>query len=128
MPNRFFERAALGLVLALAIGLAVVAICNTVAAMATGMPLTTGWGDQSVIQIILAGLPYLVLAAVGIRARRAWITALALTAAFWGFYLWDLTVTDAPDANIGLGIMMMASPVAIIAGALLASAAGRRSR
>lgn len=120
MSNEFLKRVALGLTLSLAIGLAVVATCNTVWAMASGDPTARLWRESSAIQVALAGLPYLVLAICGIGARRAWIAALGVTFAFWGYYLWDITHYTGVGANIGIGILMMFSPFAAIASGLLA--------
>jgi hypothetical protein len=120
-PKRF----ALGLILSLAIGLLVVASCNTVWATATGAPIGTMWRENSAVQVVLAGLPYFVLAVCGIGARRAWIVALILTAAFWGYYLWDIIHYAGVGANIGIGILMMASPIAVTASGLLAASIGR---
>lgn len=126
-PHRYARRAASGIVAAIAIGFAVVAICNTVWALATGFPIATRWNDASVTQVGLASLPYLILAICGIDARRAWGTGLCLTTAFWGFYLWVIIYHQRPDANIGLGMLMMFSPFPIAAGSLLALARGRKT-
>jgi len=120
MSTGYPKRLALGLILSLAIGLLVVASCNTVRATATGAPIATMWGENSAIQVVLAGLPYFVLAVCGIAARRAWIVALIVTAAFWGYYLWDIIHYAGVGANIGIGILMMASPAAVTASGLLA--------
>ena len=107
---------------ALTIVLAVVAICNTVWAISGGFPIVTLWDEASFIQVLLASFPYLVLAMFGIRLRRPWIVALFLTAAFWGYYLWDITHYEGGGANIGLALLMMFSPVPITGGSLLALA------
>lgn len=124
------KRAANGFVAALTIGLTVVGICNTVWAIAGDFPIMTLWDEASVGQVLLASFPYLFLSICGISARRPWIAGLCLTAAFWGYYLWDITHYEGGGANIGLGIVMIFSPIPITAGSLLALATlsdGRRA-
>lgn len=125
MSTGYPKRIALGLILSLAIGLVVVGLCNTVWAAVTGAPIATMWRENSAIQIALAGLPYFVLAVCGINAQRAWVAALSVTAAFWGYYLWDIIHYTGVGANIGIGILMMVSPVAVTASGLLAWSIGR---
>ncbi|MEG8039855.1 hypothetical protein QP166_11080 [Sphingomonas sp. LR60] len=115
------RRAVVGLIAALVIGFAVVATCNTVWAATRGVSVLRLWDDASPFQILIAGSPYAVLAVFGISARRPWLVGLCLTAAFWGYYLWKITTFDGiGGANIGLGILMMFSPILIIAGSLFA--------
>lgn len=125
MATGYPKRIALGLILSIAIGPVVVAMCNTAWAMVTGAPIATMWREYSAIQVALAGLPYFVLAVCGIDARRAWIAALSATAAFWCYYLWNLIHYAGVGANIGIGILMMVSPVAVTASGLLAWSIGR---
>lgn len=127
MPNSFARRLALGLAVSLAIGLAVVTMCNTVWSVTRGAPIMTRWGEQSPVHVVLAGLPYFILAICGIRARNAWIAAPSLTAGFWGYYLWDIAHYAGVGANIGIGILMIFSPIAVTAGALLAWYLSRRA-
>ena len=122
LSHSYPKRAAIGIVTALAIGTAVVVTCNTVWAIAGDFPIATLWDEASPVQVLLASFPYLVLAICGIAARRPWIAALCLTTAFWGYYLWDITHYEGGGANIGLGILMMFSPVPIIGASLLALA------
>lgn len=115
-----------GLVVAGCIGVGVVAACNAVATLATGDPLAW-WKSASATQAVIAGAPFVVLALFGIAARRAWVSGLVLTALFWGLYLVTTVRADAGgDANIGLGILMLFSPVVVTVGSLIALRAGRR--
>ncbi|RYG86874.1 MAG: hypothetical protein EON59_08930 [Alphaproteobacteria bacterium] len=128
--HSYLKRAAIGIAAASVIGLAVVVACNTVWAIAGGFPIATLWDEASPAQVLLASFPYLVLAIFGITARRPWFTGLCLTAAFWGYYLWDITHYEGGGANIGLGILMMLSPIPITGASLLALATladGRRA-
>lgn len=129
-PFRYSRCAAAGLIAAVAIGLMVVLGCNTVFAMTGRLAAGGIWDEESPAQILVASLPYLALATCGVSARRAWITALCLTAAFWGYYLWCITHYQGGGADIGLGILMLFSPVPITGGSMFAlvAFAERRKR
>ena len=112
-----------GLIASVVIGFVVIATCNTVWAATRGVSVLQLWDDTSPLQVLFAGSPYVVLAVFGISARRPWIVGLCLTAAFWGYYLWKITTFNGiGGADIGLGILMMFSPILIIGGSLLALA------
>ncbi|TKD53191.1 hypothetical protein [Sphingomonas baiyangensis] len=115
-----------GIAIGVVAGLAIIAACNSIWALANGMGLGALWDDTSPAQAALAGAPYAMLGIVGIRTPRAWQVAAVLTAAFWGYYLYAiLRPYDGVGANIGLGILMLASPVIIVAAALLTAAIDR---
>jgi hypothetical protein len=121
------KRAAVGVLAALLLGLGVVGACNTVWAISRGRPLATLWGAESPVQVLLASAPYLALAAGGVVARRPWFVGLALTCAFWGFYLFEITRPyEGGGANIGLGILMLFSPSPIFVGSVIAALTLRR--
>lgn len=114
-------RAVVGLIASLLIGFTVVATCNAVWAATRGVSVLHLWDDASPFQVLIAGSPYAVLAVFGISARRPWIVGLCLTAAFWGYYLWKITTFNGiGGADIGLGILMMFSPILVIGGSLFA--------
>jgi hypothetical protein len=114
------KRAIGGLAIALAIGFAVIATSNTVWAVIADFPLLSLWDDASIFQVLIASAPFIVLAISGISARRPWIVALWLTVAFWVFYTYVTTRPyDGGGANIGLGILMLFSPVPIAGASLL---------
>jgi hypothetical protein len=119
-PFRYSTRAAAGLIAALAIGLMVVLACNTVFAITGRLAVGEIWAEESPAQLAAASLPYLTLAACGVSARRAWITALCLTAAFWGYYFWSIARYQGGGADIGLGILMLFSPIPITGGSMFA--------
>lgn len=130
LSHSYFGRAAIGIMASLGIGLAIILICNTVWAIAGGFPISTLWDDASLTQILIAASPFLILSVCGISARRPWIVGLCMTLAFWGYYLWDITHYEGGGANIGLGLLMLLSPVVITAACLLVHvtlAGGRRS-
>jgi hypothetical protein len=72
--------------------------------------------DIFLFQICLVSFPFLVLALLGIRAKRAWALGLALTALFWGYYLIDsiLRFGDGTGANIGIGLFLPFSPFVVL--------------
>lgn len=102
----------------LAIGLLVVAASVAIASLG-GRPVQRDQlGDELPIlafQAFLVAIPFLVLATAGISTRRAWIAGLGLTLALWSYYLLDALVLAIPGrgANIGLGLVMLASPLLI---------------
>ncbi|MBB5716457.1 hypothetical protein FHS94_003323 [Sphingomonas aerophila] len=97
-----------------------VAISNTVWTAIAGFSLLSGWDDASSFQILIASGPFMMLSLFGVSARRPWIVGLCVTVAFWAYYTY---VTSRPydggGANIGLGILMMVSPVPIAGACLL---------
>jgi hypothetical protein len=103
---------------ALAIGLLVVASSVVIASLG-GRPIQRDQlGDEMPIlafQAVMVAIPFLVLAIAGISTRRPWIAGLVLTLALWGYYLLDALVLAVPGrgANIGLGLIMLASPLII---------------
>lgn len=76
-------------------------------------------------QMLVVATPFFLLALLGVRARTPWLVGIALTAAFWGLllYVGVTSYGDGTGANIGLGLLMLASPF-VISGATLV--AGRR--
>lgn len=103
---------------ALAIGLLVVAASVVIASLG-GRPIQREQlGDEMPIlafQVFMVAIPFLVLATAGISTRRAWIAGLGLTLALWSYYLLDALVLAVPGrgASIGLGLIMLASPLLI---------------
>ncbi len=80
-------------------------------------------GEMMPVQIAFVAAPFVVLALADVRAKSAWLVALGLTVTFWGFVFYVVAQPySRGDANIGLGLLMLVSPVVILA----ASFAGRR--
>ena len=71
-------------------------------------------------QMLMVAFPFGLLALAEIRRRAPWIVGLVLTFSFWGYYLYEGVAyqwnPDGSGANIGLGLLMFASPF-IISGA-----------
>lgn len=113
-------RAFTGLVVALIIGVVVVAMCNAAWAIACDLPILSLWDYASIFQVLIASAAFILLALLGINARRPWIVALCLTVGFWAFYAYVITRPyEGGGANIGLGILMMFSPLPIAGASLL---------
>jgi ABC-type transport system involved in multi-copper enzyme maturation permease subunit len=73
------------------------------------------------LQILIAGAPFGILALTGMRAKLPWLVAVILTVCFWGtlfFSAW-IAARDQTGANIGMGLLMLASPLLITGAALL---------
>lgn len=93
--------------------LAVVATEDILFSLLTGRPLVFASDVEPVVTVIVA-IPYLALAFAGARTLLPWLVGLALTLSLWGYalysgvsYQWH---PDGTGADIGLGLIMMASP------------------
>lgn len=81
------------------------------------------WGVFAV-QWLLVAAPFVLLACLGAR-RQAWVVGVVVTLVFWSVYVADGYLNTGDGANIGLGIIMLASPLFVSAAALIA---GRNQR
>jgi hypothetical protein len=119
----YLKRATTGALAALAIGFVIIGTCNAGWAISRGVPIKPPWDSASLPLFLFASAPYLILAFSGVNDRRPWTVGLCLTAAFWGFYLFQITRPyEGGGADIGLGLLMIFSPVPIIVGCLIATA------
>ena len=114
---------------ALGIGAAVVALTKLAFAGLTGRPLNFSF-SVDIFQLVIVAIPFLVLAMGGVRARLPWLTGLALTIALWSYYLYDGVryhwTGDTSGANIGLGLILLASPLVISFACIAACLVERR--
>lgn len=121
-----------GCVVALAIGAAMVAAHVVLFSALTGRPVHDPDEDgPRIAQILIAAAPFALLALAGARRLLPWLTALALTLALWGWvvfegvrYQWN---PDGSGANIGLGLIMIVSPLFIGGTALAVHLCQRRA-
>lgn len=108
----------------LAAGLIVIA-SDAATSLAIGEPVISDGAfgsidapDVAVLRLFFAGLPLFLLAIRNVRRRTPWLLAIALTSAFWCYFVWqvwqDSLTGFAGGANIGLGLIMMASPFVTI--------------
>lgn len=113
-------RALIGIIFALTIGVVVVAMSNAAWSIARNRPVLSLWDEASIFQVLIASAAFAPLALLGVSARRPWIVALCLTVGFWTFYAYVITRPyTGGGANIGLGILMMFSPLPIAGASLL---------
>jgi hypothetical protein len=103
-------------VIALSIGVGVVALESVLFDSLTGRHWAFG-DDVEPVNVLIVAIPYLGLALAGARRLRPWIVGLALTLSLWGYalysgvsYQWN---PDGTGADIGLGLIMLASPFII---------------
>jgi hypothetical protein len=121
-----------GCALALAAGPAVVAAQALAFAWLTGRPLDLDqeWGVL-LVQVAIVAAPFLLLSLAGTRDKLPWLAAAFLTLALWGWVLFDGVryqwSGDKSGANIGLGLIMLASPF-VITGASMGLYAWRQKR
>ena len=80
------------------------------------------------VQFILAASPFYFLARTGVHSRAAWLTAITLTLIFWTALFVSVLVSlrDRTGVNIGMGWIMLLSPLLIGGGARLAAQLTRR--
>ena len=121
-----FPQSRLGLLgLALTLGALIVLVGNAAMDFALGrMPLADGTLgsidalDVAVLHLVFTSMPFVVLALVGSKSRLLWTVATLLTALFSAYFVWqiwrDSLAGFAGGANIGLGLIMLASPFAIL--------------
>lgn len=80
--------------------------------------------------MLFAGGPFGLLALAGVRNKVPWIVGLAMTAALWGYYFFDGIryhfSGDRSGANIGLGLLMIVSPIIISAACFVTDRIQRR--
>ena len=110
----------IGCLIALALG-PVVAIGTAVAfSLLTGrsLNLSEEWGVFA-FQSLLISVPFVAVALTGTQKKAPWIVGLALTVLLWGYYLYNGVSyqwhPDGSGANIGLGLIMLISPIFITA-------------
>jgi hypothetical protein len=112
--------------IALALGVAIVLIGNAASDIVLGEPLL-GDGtlgsidaiDVAILHLLLTSFPFVALALAGSRSSRLWWSGIAMSVGFWTYFVvqtWRDSLTGfAGGANIGLGLIMLASPFAILA-------------
>lgn len=116
----FFANRVAGCLFSLAIGAGVV-IGITAIVSDLGRILADSYERQAVLfQIALAVSPFALLTICGIDARRPWLVGLAWTLMFWGYYWYSVETYNGGGADIGLGFIMMLSPLIVALAAMLA--------
>lgn len=109
------------LLLAIGIGVGVVLIVNGTVCLVTQKSLSLSEeGGVFAFQAVLMSIPFLILAVAGIDKKAPWLVGFAMTLAVWGFYLADSLIRygDGSGANIGLGLLLIVSPLVIAVASL----------
>lgn len=119
-------RSRLGLLgLALIVSLAIVIVFNAAIDIVLGqVPLADGTlgsidaPDVFVLHLVFTSLPFTALALAGSSSRLLWALASGLTVCFWIYAVVQIRLDSlggvAGGANIGLGLIMLASPFLIM--------------
>ena len=117
-----------GCSLALLIGAVTVAIAQGTFWIFTGkaLSLQEEWG-RLLFWAVFVAAPFCFLALSRLNAKTPWITAAILTAMLWGLVVAS-RLARPNDASIGLGLLMMISPLIVTAGAFAADLVARRLR
>ena len=112
--------------LACLFGVVLVVAGNAMTSLVAGRPIV-GAGtfgaidapDVAVLHFVTTATPLLLLGLLNVRRLRFWLLAIVLGAAFWCYAAWqiwqDSLTGFAGGANIGLGLIMLASPFVIVA-------------
>ena len=79
-------------------------------------------------QVLLVALPFGLLALAGVKARMPWLVAVGLTLGFWIVFFVSVLISarDGTGANIGMGLIMLVSPIPIASGAWIAAKVSSR--
>lgn len=118
-----------GRLVALLIGLTTIAVIVGISMLAGGsLDIEDEWGIL-LFQALVIAAPFGALATAQETGLAAWLTAGALTAMIWGLLLGDALLRRGEGgANIGLGLLLLVSPLIIAGGAFIAAALTRRRR
>ena len=113
---------------ALAIGVSAVTVFNILFSLLTDSSLNVR--DEMavfILQIVMVSSPFVLLAVLGIGNRKSWLVGILLTTAFWGYYFLDafLKRGDGTGVNIGLALLMLASPLIIAIASVFAARIGK---
>lgn len=117
--GRYLKTLSGGVVAAVGIGLAVVAICNGAIAASQSESFASRWNADSLGQVFQIAIPFLLLALLGIRDRAAWIVGILVTAGLWGFLYLPAAMEPGGGANIGWGLLSLVMPFLVFGCALL---------
>jgi peptidoglycan/LPS O-acetylase OafA/YrhL len=113
-----------GCPLALAVTLVLTAAISAAFDWGNPGPITSDIGWEAVVFVAMIGAPFAALAVARTRDWLAWLLGVALTAALWGYDIYELH--RQPGANFVLGFVFMMTPIAFAA--LCLAVAGMRGR
>lgn len=105
------------LIMAIAIGIFVVATVNGILWLFGGVEYhMKSYIWLFSVDIATVSAPFILLALLHIHSKQAWLMGMAMTLLLWGYYLFDGLRGDTEGnvgANIGLGLIILVSPVII---------------
>ena len=86
------------------------------------------WGIIG-LWVLWIAAPFGLLALAGIRTRLPWLVGIILTVVLWGYFVADpfLRGDEDPGANIGLGWVIIVSPIIIAAVSFVAARLAKRA-
>jgi hypothetical protein len=117
------------LLFALFLGATIIVVFSLIHGLITGDSLSPSGGIVSLtIKTIVVAFPLLILAMIGITAKTPWLTGIALIVAAWGFVLYETVERPSNGANIGLGLLLVASPFVITIICLIVARGSERAR
>ncbi len=93
----------------------------------SGFDFGDEWGFL-LFQSLMVASPFGFFALCGLGAKANWIIAFILSSVLWGLFAAGALQGEAVGANVGVGMLMMASPFGIAAGAIAINSAVRRLR
>jgi hypothetical protein len=103
---------------ALLIGVGIVTATNIALSLLTGRPFSF-FSHVGVVQMMLVAFPFVLLALLGARHWLPWIAGIVPTVALWSWILFQgvryQRNPDGSGADIGLGLMLLGSPLVIAA-------------
>lgn len=102
----------------LAIGVATVAVFS--GATGNGLNLSEEW-PFLLFFLCLAAAPFVLLASMGVSAKLPWVVALGLHLIAWGALFLIVFSQRGEGAIIGVGLLMLACPILVTAGSLVAA-------
>ena len=114
---KLFSRKMSEIFLSLTIGLLTSLIVNGILAINNEYYRNSLEISDLIFEFIIVSSPFLVFAFLGITAREPWIYGIILTVVFWGCHVYDKFTRI--DANIGMGMLLTASPIIIVTVGLL---------
>lgn len=105
------------LTLAVAIGVAVVTMVNGAFWLLGDVKFHVSsylaiWGTD----IVTVSAPFVLLALMRVSSKTPWMVGFVMTVMLWGYYLYDGLRGDTEGnvgANIGLGLIILVSPIVI---------------
>ncbi|HWT13703.1 MAG TPA: hypothetical protein VN231_13190 [Allosphingosinicella sp.] len=108
----------LAVLVAIAIGLSTGILFRVSISIIDQTPINITKGFPAFLfHVVLVSIPFLLLAFLEIRAKLPWVVGIVFTAALWIYVVYDFSVrrADGSGANIGMGLILLVSPIFVSA-------------